>query len=255
MKLLYTAICILILGSQSLIGQTYCEPTFAIGCFNWQTLSASIGSINYSAAPDCTVGDHTFLSTSANAGDTISVTVQNGVWCGVSIWVDFDQNLAFDTTENLYHQYVGGAPDYIYNFDIIVPAGTPNGSYRLRLISPWGSDGYSSTNMNGFGPCGAFQYGNYQDFTLNVGLGTDLPEVDVSSLKVYPNPATDQLYLEGLTGIDNELSVISAAGQLMIQWRPISGTTSVMDISMLPAGVYAIISDTGIRQASFTVAR
>ena len=101
-----------------------------------------------------------------------------GVWCGAAVWVDFDNSYSFEDTENLYYIYVGGDPSYTYDFTIPVPAGTPTGSYRLRVVTPWGSDGFLSSNTNGYGPCGDYQYGNFIDFTLNVIGATGIDQLN-----------------------------------------------------------------------------
>lgn len=111
------------------------------------------------------------MSTTLHAGDSAAMSVTSGVWCGATVWIDFNQDEVFDSTENLFHSYVGADPSYTYNFYITIPPGTAVGSYRMRVISAWGSDGYTVGGGNGWGGCGSFQYGNFDDFTINIGGG------------------------------------------------------------------------------------
>ncbi|MBK9765222.1 MAG: hypothetical protein IPO87_18275 [Flavobacteriales bacterium] len=60
----------------------------------------------------------------------------------------------------------------------------------MRIISPWGSDGVASTN--GFGPCGEYQYGNFDDFTATVTAPIGIGENNATSLVVGPNPTAGQ---------------------------------------------------------------
>jgi hypothetical protein len=173
------------------------------------------------------------------------MTVVNGVWCGVSVWIDLNQDLAFDNTENMHHQYVGGAPDYTYNFDVIIPPGTPNGTYRMRLISPWGSDGFSNTNQNGFGPCGAFQYGNYQDFTVTVGLGTAISEGNAVGFNVYPNPASDLVFIGSNGQTYDQVTLFSSSGKEVMSWAGAVSGTNPLHVGDLSIGLYTIMIEAG----------
>jgi len=96
------------------------------------------------------------------------MTVVNGDWCGCAVWVDLNNDNDFDDAgENLYTIYTANALN-TYSFNITVPSGTSNGLHQMRVIACWGSDGVT-VSPNGYGPCGTYQYGNYDDFTLNVG--------------------------------------------------------------------------------------
>ena len=40
-------------------GQSYCEPSFANGCFNWRNLAITIGGLDWTAGADaCTTSDY-----------------------------------------------------------------------------------------------------------------------------------------------------------------------------------------------------
>ena len=68
--------------------------------------------------------------------------------------------------------------------------------------------------MNGFGPCGAFQYGNFVDFTINVGLGTTVADMNQQGFVLSPNPAQDELFLDGFTEGLSNLSIMDLDGRL-----------------------------------------
>jgi hypothetical protein len=147
----------------------YCSPSFVNSCFSWSNQSIGLDSINWTLT-DCTLSDFTSMSTTVTPGDSVAMSVTSGDWCGCSVWIDFNQDFAFDTIENLFHNY-NGNQTYTYNFYIHIPPGLPPGSYRMRVLAGWGSDGYTEGSGNGWGPCGSYQYGNFDDFTINVAGG------------------------------------------------------------------------------------
>ena len=143
-------------------------PSFANGCFSWSSQNIVLNTINWSlGSTQCTDYDHTAQSTNLQAGSSYPMSVTNGSWCGCAVWIDFDNSFTFDPGENLFYLYSAIATQ-TYNFNITIPALTPNGSYRMRVISPWGSDGFTPGQGNGWGGCGSFQYGNFDDFTINI---------------------------------------------------------------------------------------
>ena len=138
----YAHVVLILLLAQDLSAQ-YCSPTFANGCFSWRTLEVQAGSINWApGADDCSLSDYTTLSTTVDAGTMLPMRVLNGTWCGCAVWVDWNQSNSFEDSENMYFIYVGGSPSYEYQFGITIPLATATGAYRMRIISPWGSDGF-----------------------------------------------------------------------------------------------------------------
>lgn len=150
----------------------YCSPTFNGGCFSWDVQAVNVGCLNWTVS-NCSTSDYTSLTSTAIAGVPVAMSVTAGNWCGCAVWVDFDNSGTFDAGENLYTSY-NGAQTYTYNFNITVPAGTPVGTYRMRVLGGWGSNGVTGQQYpsgNGSGPCGAYAYGSFDDFTLSVVSG------------------------------------------------------------------------------------
>lgn len=222
----------------------YCAPTFAFGCFNWRSLAISIGTINYTEGPDCTVSDFTNLSTTVFAGTSVPMSVESGVWCGAAVWVDFDQSMTFEDSENLYYSYVGNDPSHVYSFMIDIPANTPAGSYRMRVISPWGSDGFLDTNTNGYGPCGNYQYGNFTDLTLVVDVNTGIDGAQgMPMFSARPNPTTGDLTLDLRDPAQEirHITVRSSDGRAVQQVAIDRGRDMVqLDLGGLDSGIYHI---------------
>ena len=241
MKNLYTFFLSLVLSASAASAQSYCSPTFSNGCFSWTNLSISLGSLNWTNS-DCNISDYTGLGTPVTAGTPTAMTVVSGAWTGCAVWVDLNNDFTFQDTENLYYAYVGGSPSYTYSFNITVPANTPTGTYRMRVIAPWGSDGFLDTNTNGYGPCGIFQYGNFDDFTLNVSGTTGVGELTSASLLASPNPTTGTVWLgsDGKSPVQH--IVVRAVDGRMVQDLSISASHGrvQLDLSALPDGMYML---------------
>lgn len=236
------ATLLLLLGTLHAHAQ-YCSPSFVNGCFSWQNQSLTLGTINWTAGSDCYYSDFTNLSTALTPGVPEPMTVTSGNWTGCAVWVDLDNNGAFEDTENLYYSYVGGSPSYTYSFSITLPANTPAGTYRMRVIAPWGSDGFLDTNTNGYGPCGAFQYGNFNDFTVVVGGTTGLTDIpSQEGLVAGPNPCSDLLTVQMRDGATvRRILVTGPDGRIVRSLVPASGARSVpIDLSDLACGPYVL---------------
>jgi hypothetical protein len=240
MKKVYALLPVLILSAYAARAQ-YCSPTFALGCGLWTNQSVNIGTINWTNS-DCTISDYTNLSTTVTAGTTVPMTVVSGNWTGCAVWVDLNNDLTFQDSENLFYSYVGGDPSYTYSFSITIPAGTLTGSYRMRVIAPWGSDGFLDTNVNGYGPCGSFQYGNFDDFTLNVSGSSSIAEAVPTDLVATPNPTSGSLILQGdpngsvlrvvVRGVDGRTMGVHVRGARI---DPLE-----VDLTALPEGAYTL---------------
>ena len=237
------ALLLLVLTASSASAQSYCTPSFLNGCFSWSNKFISMGSIDWALdVSDCAVYDYTSLSTNAAAGVPVPVSVENGAWCGCAVWVDLNSNFTFEDSENLYYTYVGGSPGYVYDFNITIPVGTPEGAYRVRVIGAWGSDGVS-VGPNGYGGCGDYQYGNFEDFTINVVEVNSVGENAAStSIIAFPDPTSGPLTIETKAGQPLERIVVRSMDGRVLQEQPCTANAARVhvDLSNLPDGVYMV---------------
>jgi photosystem II stability/assembly factor-like uncharacterized protein len=73
--------------------------------------------------------------------------------------------------------------------------------------------------------------------TINGGVGIDNHNQTVSTLPIYPNPASTSITIENSTA--GSLSVLNLQGQQLLQ-QEISGPNTTVDVSSLPCGVYFV---------------
>lgn len=75
---------------------------------------------------------------------------------GVNIWIDFNNNLIFEPSENVFSYQNSGVTT---TGEITIPLSVPVGQYRMRVRAQWG---------NLPPPCGEVFYGTTLDYTLSV---------------------------------------------------------------------------------------
>jgi hypothetical protein len=115
-------------------------------------------------------GDFSAMSASTYAGESIDFTATyEGGTFHTRIWVDWNNDFDFDDADEL----VFDGPNYLAEVtgSITVPAGTPEGSYRLRIRQGW-----TGTPT----PCESNALGETEDYTFMVtAMPTCLHPVDI----------------------------------------------------------------------------
>ncbi|TAJ13855.1 T9SS C-terminal target domain-containing protein [Marinilabiliaceae bacterium JC017] len=166
--------------------------------------------------------DNTSEQIALQAGNNYGVTLTPGFksssydefW---HIWIDLNANGSFDDAGELLYSGNGNAA---VSGSMTIPS-TASGETRMRV---------SMRYNNAPASCGSFDYGEVEDYTVNINRSRDLGDevTKVAALKVYPNPTEGELYLD-LTGIEGDVE-ISIIG--------ISGTTVYQDVLVKPQGDY-----------------
>ncbi|MCF8368403.1 MAG: T9SS type A sorting domain-containing protein [Bacteroidales bacterium] len=145
----------------------YCDATTQIED-EW-IANVLCGDIDNASAWQGGVADYTDQSTTIDAGASEAITVTNGnAWASdiVICWVDWNMDYTFDQGGDEEFQLLNvGGTGATFTGDISVPAGTPNGDYRMRVRMT-----YSTPPV----PCGDANYGEVEDYTITVGEGVFL---------------------------------------------------------------------------------
>ncbi len=139
-------------------------------------------------------------------GPDVNFTVDHGFgyYLGFSIWVDWNDNLIFEPTEQMY---TSGSYEETFSGSFGVPSGTPAGTYRMRLQ-------VDSDNSSPNDPCAAANgYGEVEDYTFEV---TPTP----SCLPI------DDLTFEGASSstIDISWTVLGTETDWNIEYGPVGFT-------------------------------
>ena len=184
------------------------------------------------------------MRTTLVKGVAMPMSVTNGSWCGVGVWIDFNADGMFDSLENMYHMYTATSGTETYSFNVTVPLTAPVGTFRMRVVAGWGSDCYGTTNTNGYGACGAYTYGNFDDFTVRVkaasGAGVaELSNNDIISINAMPNPM-DNYFIVNVNGkrADNALLTLTDITGKKVLTKQVTTEREALDVTSLTKGLY-----------------
>lgn len=147
-----------------------------------------------------------------------------------TVYVDWNQDGTFGTDERYPIGTITnstGEDGQQLTGEIQVPAGATLGSTRMRVVKNW-----DSSPMN---PCGEYDYGQTEDYTLVVGEGLGLNDMNGSLLTYYPNPVKDYLTINSPKAIKS-ISIYNLAGQAVL--NGVETNNGKVNMNELPAGVY-----------------
>ena len=149
---------------------TYCTPTYSSGDtgFGDQITNVTLGTLNNStgasASPYYTFYNAvTVPNLYRGSTATISVTMGTDSRQYIGVWIDFNQNGTFETSEGFVSTNNAGASGTA-TLTITIPAGAVLGNTRMRVRG--GDDNAMTTAM----ACGATNssYGETEDYTVNI---------------------------------------------------------------------------------------
>lgn len=113
--------------------------------------------------------------------------------------------------------------------DILVPADALIGVTRMRVVKNY--------NQIPTDPCGTYNYGQTEDYSLLVEEGdTGLETVEAAQVSVYPNPVANILHFDSQNEI-RSISIVDITGKIVMQ---ASQNTTEMDVRNLSEGIYIV---------------
>jgi hypothetical protein len=215
----------------------YCFPSgtsTASYIDDFSTTSASTNITNSSSGLSTdNYGDFTTLSTTLGSTQSFdfSVSIVGGT-VGCAVWVDWDNDYSFDPSDMLYSTTsYGNGP---FTGTITVPAATPAGNYRMRVMIDWNDSNPGDDDACSFGS----GRGEVEDYTITVDNTLSSQEFDSNSFVAYPNPVNDVLNLSYSTEISS-VKVINLLGQEVIS-KIVGNSSTQIDMSNLSAGAYIV---------------
>nr|NQU91689.1 hypothetical protein [Bacteroidota bacterium] len=151
--------------------EPYCEWLYMMGCdwmYDLETVKLNTLNNEWSGCSDMGFGDYTYLSTDLEQGENYALTIQTGSDnMYVSVWIDFDNDHIFNDTDeklvtDLYCEF--GWFDYTANVE--VPVSAYPGTHRMRVRSVY--------MQSGFNACDEYEYGEAEDYSVNITSGGGL---------------------------------------------------------------------------------
>jgi len=148
----------------------YCTATSTTTPCDEYISNVTIGTINNTTTCG-NYSDYTSQTTTVSAGASVPMsitTLNNGGNAGynddqVAVWVDWNNDLDFnDPGEQEYIVTYSASVTFPLSFNITVPANVSPGTVRMRVRMVYEPDDGQIT------PCGSSQWGEVEDYTLNV---------------------------------------------------------------------------------------
>ncbi|MBL7939622.1 MAG: T9SS type A sorting domain-containing protein [Flavobacteriales bacterium] len=181
----------------------YCEASAAT-C-DESIAQVTLGTIdNTSDCTDGTLGDYTDQSTDFIQSQGFDITVVNGPSStpqgdAVTVWVDWNQDGSF--CDHNEEKVLETADDGLtFTGLILAPVNAAVGSTRMRVRMAYVAEGYVPS------ACGEAQYGEVEDYTINVIQGNGIEEFDNLDWLVYPNPNNGDMTIR-YAGLDSKVSI------------------------------------------------
>jgi lysyl endopeptidase len=157
----------------------------------------------------------------------------------IAAWIDFNNNLSFtDAGERV--GFVSVATGWSNEFQFTVPANAVTGNVRMRVrIGYNGAQGGEGT----VSPCGTTQYGEVEDYTINIQpAGTsDLSELSLENVQVFPNPTNDLLTVDwSSTQVSfANIQVMDLTGKVLLNMEALSSKIE-LNLGQFATGTYLI---------------
>lgn len=169
----------------------YCKPSYSSPCspvliadFIFRQNGVNLISKLDSDCGLASYSDFTATVVPVNSGQTYdfiarSVTGGSGSYFPqhVSIWIDYNQNGTFETTERVFQSTSANNMSPSVSGNISIPAGATPGLTRMRIRSQYYDNGVVTN------PCGSLQFGEAEDYTLQI-IGITPPSPVTLQLKV-----------------------------------------------------------------------
>ncbi len=219
----------------STIENTSCMPSSNCA-FGDGITSFHIGSINNPSG--CTPGgysDYTAFSTDLLVGYTHDVTIwTNGGPQYVSIWIDYNDNFFFEASEKVVDGFVFNGSG---TTDFMIAASKPLGSHLLRAKA-------SDSPLDVEDPCSNMQYGETQDYTVNLTSDLSTGEVIDDNNEITVSSIGDDQYILNAGHFENDavLRVHNSLGQLIGKTTIKNKDLNVVkiDLSQYSKGAYLV---------------
>ncbi|MHC1776402.1 MAG: GEVED domain-containing protein [Lentimicrobium sp.] len=143
----------------------YCTPAYAYGTSSGDYITlVQLGSIN-NATGASFLPFYTYynsLSTDLARNSSNTITLSAGTWVSdnnISVWIDYNQNGVFETSEKLGNVTLGATPA-TGSITFTVPLTAALGVTRMRVREVY--------FVNDIDPCSLYNYGETEDYNVNI---------------------------------------------------------------------------------------
>ena len=155
-------------------------------------------------------GDFITISTDIEQGETYDMSFTTGYGDQYfRVWIDYNDDLVFSAEEIVVDNPVlasgQGAGSYNGSVSITIPTDAPLGSHLMRVKTSWQSPVPDDA-------CEVSQYGETEDYSVNIVESLGVQILDDSLVDIFPNPSNGLFNVE-VHGIQLDYIVTNMLGQ------------------------------------------
>ncbi len=155
----------------------------------------------------------------------------------IAAWIDWNADGDFtDANETVYSDVIDSLTTLPLQTIIVVPANAALGETRMRTRIM-----FDVTTEGPIEPCGMSNFGEVEDYQLNIGTELSTNEFSNSTVNVFPNPTTGLVNID-LTGISGNISLVTIndiTGKTIFT-PPFTKNYLEVDLSKYSKGLYFI---------------
>ncbi len=207
----------------------YCLSNFTNVTYEFVT-NVTLEEINNTSA--ASIGgpvDYTDMEATVARNSTypLSVTIDADALEYVYAFIDWNQNKVLDDAGEVYTLASSTNLAGPHTLDITVPADAVLGNTRMRAMVA-----YNNATPD---PCVVQTYGEAEDYTLEVTLGTAITALSGEVFSVYPNPARTELFINGTKPV--HVKVYDMVGHLAMEQHQVTR----LNVANLAPGSYSLL--------------
>ena len=181
-------------------------------------------------------GDFTDQSTDLVAGDVYDMTFVTGYGSQVfRVWIDYNDDSFFSLDELIVDNPIladgQAAGSYNGTLPITIPLSAPLGEHLMRVKSNWQSGVPDDA-------CEETQYGETEDYTVNIVESLSIGEIEGSLINIFPNPSNGVFNIN-LNGEILLYEVANILGQVVADGKFENGD-NMLDLSSNETGTYIL---------------
>ncbi|MFT4661767.1 MAG: hypothetical protein ACI8XB_002048 [Patiriisocius sp.] len=230
----------------SIVSNFICQPVS--DCAGFDDGVAEFDFVDQGVSPECSEGGYTdntdvvfniILNDNPFEG-TVEVGFSN---TSVGLWIDFNDNNAFEDDELVLEteQFTDADTEYDFDIDFSDFPNTTTGMHLMRLRGLWQVD------VSDLDACEDINYGSTNDYTANITGAVGIEENNFAAADLNINTLSGNQFdlTFNTTDYTNELpvSVMDAVGRTLAFYtlkNNGSGYTKRIDMSYVAAGIYFV---------------
>ena len=240
-----TSSSVTVMVNQNTALNCYCIPPYTVGCdiLDKVAINTLLNNLtgcngnpdNYILYPD--TGN---LTTSLGTGDNYDITIASGVGSGnhgAAVWFDFNADGDFQDAGEFFN-ISDNIPEL--SGDITANLYIPNtallGPTRMRVRYIYNNPAIVSSD------CSSYGYGETEDYTVNIVLGTGVKNNPLQAISIRPIPAHDRLFIQSPVSGSLNITILDQTGRVC---KNVYSPTNSLEINTgdLAAGVYFVRFD------------